>query len=225
MEVFRHVVRELGETHFIYAGASLGPVGQGFGDAWGLEDWVLSLAEKPDEIREGNLKHADYVRRCGEFFKKEGADALFLGVDLGYNRGPFLSPQMHRRIYLPGFAAWVEASHSHGLPLFFHSCGNNRPLWGQFAEAGFDVYQAIQPEEDLGDLKREVSGRMSLWGGINCHKLCFVEPEEVRRDVRRNLELAAPGGGFILGASHSVMVATRYDTYMAALEVGREWRY
>jgi uroporphyrinogen-III decarboxylase len=43
-------------------------------------------------------------------------------------------------------------------------------------------------------------------------------PADVRADVRRAMDCAKPGGRFILGASHSVAVGTRYDNYMAMLD-------
>jgi uroporphyrinogen-III decarboxylase len=36
--------------------------------------------------------------------------------------------------------------------------------------------------------------------------------------VERAFRVAAPGGGFILGTSHSVAVGTKYDNFMAMLD-------
>jgi uroporphyrinogen-III decarboxylase len=46
--------------------------------------------------------------------------------------------------------------------------------------------------------------------------------EEVRRDVRRAMACAKPGGRFILGSSHSVAVGTKYDNYLAMLDEYRK---
>ena len=42
--------------------------------------------------------------------------------------------------------------------------------------------------------------------------------EDVRRDVREAMEKGRPGGGFILGPSHSVAYGTEYDNFMAMLD-------
>ena len=41
---------------------------------------------------------------------------------------------------------------------------------------------------------------------------------DVRKAVRIAMERGAPGGGFILGPSHSVAKNTKYDNFMAMLD-------
>jgi len=51
-------------------------------------------------------------------------------------------------------------------------------------------------------------------------------PEEIKRQARFAIRHCAPGGGFILGSSHNIMIATRYENFMAMLEVAfEEGRY
>ena len=42
--------------------------------------------------------------------------------------------------------------------------------------------------------------------------------DEVRAAVRAAMDRGAPGGGFILGPSHSVAFNTKYDNFMAMLD-------
>lgn len=44
-------------------------------------------------------------------------------------------------------------------------------------------------------------------------------PEQVEREVREVILGCKGGGGFILGSSHSLMVGTRAENYLAALKV------
>jgi len=43
-------------------------------------------------------------------------------------------------------------------------------------------------------------------------------PDDVRRDVRQAMERGAPGGGFILGPSHSIAYGTNYENFMAFID-------
>ena len=65
-----------------------------------------------------------------------------------------------------------------------------------------DVFRDIDPVqggEDMALLKRELGATKTLMGGINGDlHLANASPEEIDDDVRRTLELMAPGGGFIL---------------------------
>jgi uroporphyrinogen-III decarboxylase len=71
---------------------------------------------------------------------------------------------------------------------------------------------------DLAEVKRRVDGRMALWGGVAVENIVGGTPDDVRADVRRAMEVAKPGGRFILGTSHSVAVGARYENYMAMLD-------
>jgi|TARA_B100000959_G_scaffold260605_1_gene297292 uroporphyrinogen-III decarboxylase len=43
-------------------------------------------------------------------------------------------------------------------------------------------------------------------------------PAQARDAVRTAMERGAPGGGFILGPSHSIAFGTKYDNFLAFLD-------
>jgi len=57
-------------------------------------------------------------------------------------------------------------------------------------------------DEDLTELKRAYGGKLSLLGNLNGITMRHWDKPECRRQVRRALTAAAPGGGFILSDSH-----------------------
>ncbi|MBC7289219.1 MAG: hypothetical protein H5T86_14505, partial [Armatimonadetes bacterium] len=87
---------------------------------------------------------------------------------------------------------------------------------------GVDCYQSIQPEEDIIGLKRDFGTRLALWGGINADTMIRGTPDQVYREVAEVLRACKPGGGFILGTSHSLMVKSRLENYQAALRALRD---
>jgi uroporphyrinogen decarboxylase len=76
----------------------------------------------------------------------------------------------------------------------------------------------------MEDLKREIGRRVTLWGGVSCRGLDLGTPAQIREQTKRSIEIAAPGGGFILGSSHSLGIGVKYDNYMAMLETWRQYR-
>ena len=92
-------------------------------------------------------------------------------------------------------------------------------LMDQMVGAGADIYQSIEPHEPIDRYKREVGDVLTLWGGVSCGDLCTATPEEIRRQARFAVRHCGPGGGFILGSSHNILTATRYENFMAMLEV------
>ena len=71
---------------------------------------------------------------------------------------------------------------------------------------------------EVGRLKQLFGERMCFWGGVAVEALIAGTPDDVRGQVRAAMEAGAPGGGFILGPSHSIAKNTRYDNFMAMLE-------
>ncbi|HSM24428.1 MAG TPA: uroporphyrinogen decarboxylase family protein, partial [Anaerolineaceae bacterium] len=106
------------------------------------------------------------------------------------------------------------------MQVLLHNCGNNRILMDQLIEAGIQCYQSIQSNAgmDIGELKAEFGSKLAFWGGMPVELLIMGTPEEVRKAVRKTLEIAAPGGGFIFGPSHSIAYGTKYENFMAMLE-------
>ena len=67
-------------------------------------------------------------------------------------------------------------------------------------------------------IKEMAGNQMAVWGGVNVASLVAGTPDDVRADVRRAMERAKPGGGFLLGSSHSIAWGTKYDNFMAMLD-------
>jgi len=225
LEVVRHVVRELGKTHFILSAPLLGHPGVHYDDVTRseVENWV-KVFEDPEAAGERRLKNATSPNmRLGiEIAKREGVDAIATGCDYGCSTGPFIPPAMFRVAVFPGLKAFCDLVHEHGMSVIHHACGKNAPLLDQMIEAGVDVWQSIQPENDLIALKKRYGKNIVFWGGMPAGLLVSGAPEQVREAGRQVLRACAPGGGFIYGTSHSVMPGAKHENYLAMLEVLRE---
>jgi len=218
-ELLRYVVEKLGKTHYIFARPGGDAIG--FGSALGIQRQWLSLADNPKQHAESRLKAAKGMGQRLRRFLDEGCDAIFLGEDYGHNLGPFMSPKQFREVFFPALKIQCEEIKSIGSPMLFHSCGNNRLILDQMVEAGIDLYQAIQTVEKIDEIKKLYGKKITLMGGVDSDTLCRGTVEDVRREARFAIQHCAPGGGFILASSHSVMIAAKYDNFMAMLDMAR----
>lgn len=76
---------------------------------------------------------------------------------------------------------------------------------------------------DNARVKREYGDRLTMWTGVQCETLIQGSLDEVEREVRRNLELLMPGGGYLFGSTNSVQYGARTDNYLRALELVRKY--
>ena len=212
------VIREFKREKFICgpSGGSVGIVLLG-----GMERGLLELAANPDAVRAATKS---FVRRQNEadaILIHPDSDAVMWAEDLGHKTGPLIGPAMFRDFFLEASKERARnVKEKYGKKILEHCCGNINLLLDFFIEIGFDAYQSIQPTAgmDICRLKKDYGARIALWGGVAVEDLVGGTPGEVRADVRRAMACAKPGGRFILGASHSVAVGTKYDNYMALLD-------
>jgi hypothetical protein len=221
-ELIRFAVKEYGRTHFIIARSGDG--------SWvwpgGMENGMMLLLEKPQVIGAAIRAATHQTIQLDRLFAREGCDGLTPGMDYAMNAGPMFDPKYFRDLALPAIKEHTAAAHALGLPVLKHACGNNWAFMDMFVEGGYDAYQSIQESAtmDICRLKNLYGARITLWGGVQVETLVRSTPEQVRQEVARAIRHCAPGGGFILGASHSVVNATQPANYEAFLAAWREHR-
>ena len=213
-ELVRHLVKELGQTHFIaLRGPAIG--------------WPF-VGRTPEERYMSPVLQPELCRRAAENSGRAaverlrqldltGIDGIFSGADYSHNLGPFASPALFRELILPYLQEMAQYIHDKGLLWLYHACGNNWQLMDLFVEAGFDAYQAIQASAgmDLKLLKERYGQALAFIGGVKNENLILGTPDDVRADARYAIEHAAPGGGYIYGASHSLAVGTKPENLEA----------
>jgi uroporphyrinogen-III decarboxylase len=187
----------------------------------GMERGLLELAANPEAVRAATRFLVRQQNLADEVLIHPDSDAVMWAEDLGYKTGPLIGPAMFRDVFLEANKERARnVKGKHGKKILKHCCGNINLLLDFFVEIGFDAYQSIQPTAgmDICRLKKDYGEKIALWGGVAVENLVGGTPEDVRDDVRRAMACAKPGGRFILGASHSVAVGTKYDNYMALLD-------
>jgi len=127
---------------------------------------------------------------------------------------------MFEELCQPFLKQRVAQVKQHTSQVVFHNCGNNIPLMEMFIDAGIDCYQSLQTTAgmEVGLLKERFGDDLAFWGGVPLELLIDGEADEVRTAVREAMEAGAPGGGFILGPSHSIAMNTKYENFMAMLD-------
>lgn len=186
----------------------------------GMEQGLLMYGLAPDVVAAAIRQRTALDNAADEWFVRRGAPGALMEQDFAGSNGPMISPRMFRALCLPAMRERISHVKRIVPQVIFHSCGNNIALIPAYAEAGIDCYQSLQTTAgmEIGKLKQLFGGELCFWGGVPVENLIAGTPEDVRRDVRTAMERGAPGGGFILGPSHSVAMNTRYDNFMAMLD-------
>jgi len=199
-----------------------------------VEEWYVSTVARQGFVREV------FARQCEIALANMAAihgalgdrvDVLFVtGTDFGTQRGPFLSRQTYRDLYMPFHRRVNDWVHGHtAWRTLIHTCGGIEPLIEDFIEAGFDILNPVQCSAEgmaAEHLKKAYGDRVTFWGGgVDTQKtLPFGTPEQVREEVRRRVQTFAEGGGYVFNSIHNVQSGTPIENVMAMFEAFDECR-
>ena len=151
-------------------------------------------------------------------------DIILFGDDLGMQTGPQISPATYREFFYPRHKQlWSTAKQLADVKVMLHSCGGIYPLLPMLIDAGLDAVNPVQTtcrDMEPERLKREFGRNLCFWGG-GCdtrETLPHGTPAQVADDVRRRVEILAPGGGFVFQQIHNVMADVPPENVVAMLE-------
>ena len=141
-----------------------------------------------------------------EIFARQGADIIGLGDDIGMQDTIMMPMEMYQQWLKPRMKKVIEAAKSVNpdLLISYHSCGYVEPFINELIEVGVDVLNPVQPEcMDFKEIHDKYGDRISFNGTIGTQKIMpFGTPEQVKAEVKRNLDIAGTKGGLFCCPTH-----------------------
>ena len=120
LDAIRHVVKELGDTHFIIAKA---PVNGTF--PWvGMEEFLVRMIANPEFVRRASEVYVNRSIAYINAFLETVADAVMTTDDYSDNRGQIMDKARFRELILPRLIRQCEAVHCRGGYFIKHTDGN-----------------------------------------------------------------------------------------------------
>jgi uroporphyrinogen decarboxylase len=184
---------------------------------------VLDMYRRPRDARKFLQKVSDSCFGIVKQMIDAGIEVLFITDDIADNRTPFFNPEMFRKFIVPNIRRVTRLARRRGVRVVKHTDGNIHPIMEDMIKAGIEGIHPIEPGVmDLGEAKQMYGDRIALVGNVDCR---FVVPmgseQDVRRDVRRCIDAAADGGGYILASSNSLHANSKVPNVFAMLDEAR----
>ena len=185
----------------------------------GYENWFLDtlidtegVEALMDIILEDKTKYwdavIDWLLKTGNAHKIQ---VISEGDDLGTQNSTVLEAGVLRTMIIPRMKCYfthIKKRLPH-VKIFLHSCGSIRPIIPDLIDAGVDILNPVQftaRDMELKGLKRDFGNDLTFWGGgVDTQStLNNGTPQQVNDEVKRIIDIMAPGGGFVFAPVHNV---------------------
>jgi uroporphyrinogen decarboxylase len=173
-----------------------------------FSDLSMALFMDPDLVHEiadafieWNLEAAKLAVESG------GVDAFQISDDWGGTNGLLISPEQFGEFYMKPFEKLVQGLKALGAPVIMHNDGQIWDVLDDLAATGINGLHPVEKAAgmDLKIVKEKYEGKLCPVGNVN-NKTTMVTgtPEEVMAEVKECIEIAGPGGGYIISTDHSL---------------------
>lgn len=199
--------------------------------AWymrGMENLMMDMMME-DEMAEYLLD--EVTKRAiirAQNYVSSGVDVLYLGDDIGMQKTIMMSRDLYCTWLKPRLKQVIDAAReiNPDIAIFYHSCGYVKPFIQDLIDVGVDVLNPIQPEcMDFKSIHEEFGDKISFHGTIGTQTtMPFGTPDDVKREVYKNLEIAGDKGGLLIAPTHLLEPEVPWENILAYVDACRNFK-
>ncbi|MDA8226333.1 MAG: hypothetical protein M0T74_01270 [Desulfitobacterium hafniense] len=198
----------------------------------GYADFYADLAGEPDMACKVMDKTLEVKYKYWEKVLDIAGDIIDVvqeADDLGSQNSMLISPSMYKEYVKPRQKELFDLIRSKtDAKIFVHTCGSFREVIPDLIEAGVNIINPVQFNAkgmDTQGLKRDFGKDIVFWGGgIDTQRILpRGTVEEVKECVKRQMEILAPGGGFVFNTVHNIQADVPPQNLVAMLEAFKEY--
>lgn len=176
----------------------------------GFEKLLLDMALGEEYVAPLLRACADFQTEVGLNLVRRGVDAIWMGDDYGSQTDLLISPGMFRELIKPHYArmnAAFRAVNPEVVPIL-HCDGAVSKLLDDFREAGFEVFNPVQPGvpgHGPRELKERFGDRFIFWGAIDQQELLPRGSDaELEADIREKIAVLGRDRGYMISPAHII---------------------
>ncbi len=153
-----------------------------------MDNYFMDMAACPDKLKKLHSMICEVYEAKIHGAGRTGADAIFIGEDMGTQNGLLFSPEMFREFFKDDYSRLMRIAHDYGMKILLHSCGSNWEILDDLIDAGVDCFQFDQPAlYDMPALAEKFRRRkVSLWSPVDIQK---VMPTGDKKYIEQQTEL------------------------------------
>ena len=114
--------------------------------------------------------------------------------------------------------------------IYYHTCGSCFEFIPELIDIGIDILNPVQAglkDMEPQKIKDAFGKQISLWGGgiDSGYTLALSNPADIRENVRRNLEIFKPAGGYIFSNDHNIQFDVPPENIVALFDAAYKYGF
>jgi hypothetical protein len=166
----------------------------------GFTNGLIACMEEPDEVKELMNFLLALNLEVGEKYLRYYKPDVFVGADdIAHERAPFVSEEMFLDIFEPLWRAEITLFKEAGLLAQHHNCGKFEAFVPHIVDMGYNAWDPAQSSNDILGIKAQYGRNLMICTGVQSSGFCSwpeTTEDEIRAEVRRVMDLYAPGGAY-----------------------------
>ncbi|MHA1135671.1 MAG: uroporphyrinogen decarboxylase family protein [Candidatus Thorarchaeota archaeon] len=166
-----------------------------------------------------------------KFGDEHYVDVVTLQGDLGTQSGPIMNVEKtYVQMIKPLEMRLAQKIHKMAdVKINYHCCGSIPQFIPHFTEIGYDAINPVQVQAydmEPCSLKQRFGSDVTFWGGIcdTQNTLPFGTPEQIRKEVKYNMNCLKPNGGFVAASIHNITAEVPPENIVAMFDAVLEFR-
>ena len=193
----------------------------------GAQDAIFDFLDYPEAMKELVERYTEHtletVRAGCELLRPDMVQ--FQGTSSSMS---ILSPDMFREINMPYIEKASAICKEYDIPTYFHSGGKSFEIVKMVADTDLSAIGPVEcaptGDNDLAELKHLFGDKLCFQGNVNTITVMQRgTPELVRETVRKCIDDAGKGGGYILGTGDQTSSDTPEENVRAFIEEAHEY--
>lgn len=192
--------------------------------AFGWEMFLLALSDinKMEKVFDGFFRFTLFHM---EAWAKTSAEVIIQHDDFVWASGPFMRPEIYRKIIIPRYAELWKPLHRVGKKVLFCSDGNFMEFAEDIINAGADGL-IFEPCNDFGFMVERFGGSKVLIGSfVDCRDMTLCKWDVVRSCLDKTLRLAKRYNGIMIAVGNHLppnIPSDMMDKYIEYLKANWE---
>jgi hypothetical protein len=180
----------------------------------GFENFCFQISDDPAFVVEVFKRYEEHIGNLIDIYSSmPEIDFIWIGDDIAFRSGPYLSPAMLREYVFPVFQRLASRIQK---PWIYHSDGNMSLVLEDIIALGCRVLHPIEPEcNDIYKLKEIVGDRICLHGNLSVDIIARGTSEQVIDETWRLLAQLGQEGGYIFSSGNSIPYYANVDNVVA----------